>query len=1376
MKISANADREPIAIIGMSCRLPGANDPDSLWTMVVDRREGVAEYPGGRTPELDAFYRRVGMPDGPASSRGGFLLDVDKFDAAFFEISPREAEWLDPQQRLLLEAGWEALEDAGMPAEALPREKTGVFVGVWNNDYERHAAANSSVAEFFFVTGGLLYGGPSRIAFQFDLRGPDVSVNASCGSSLVAVHLAVRSLRSGECSLAFAGGVNAVLRHEVTQAFSRAKMLSPDGHCKFGAARADGFVRSEGVGMLLLKRLSDAERDRDRVLAVIRGTAMANDGRGSGLLAMPSAAGQKQAMLDALADAGVDAESVDYVEAHGTGTRAGDPIEISAIASVFGRGGDGADPCRIGSVKSNIGHTESASGVSSIIRTVLALRHRRFPATLHVNEPNAAIDWETAGIVLEQAGSEWTGRENGPRRASVNGLGLTGTNAHVILEESPQAERVITEPCTSWLLPVSAAAPAALTDRAKDFAQALQESGDAAEALSDFCYTASVRRSHLARRLAVTGANATELLEGLQGFVKGQQPAFVSAGAVEDGKKPKIAFVFPGQGSQWPGMGRELLRTSPVFRRSIEETDAAIQRESGWSVLEQLEDPSLEGRLARINVVQPSLFAMQVALAELWKSWGVIPEAVVGHSMGEVAAACFAGILSREDAVRIICRRGALLMRVAGAGAMVVVDLPRADAERLITSDLAEKISVAVSNSPRSTVLAGDPAALDGIVERLEKQDIFCRWVRVDVASHSPQMDPLTTDLSAALAEVKPSAGTIPMYSTVGVGRTDGLQMDAAYWVTNLRKPVLFANAIEEMLSQGFDAFVELSPHPILVPFVEQTSECAGRAALAVGSLRRDEPETAAMLSALGRLYTAGADVDWKAVYPAGNLVKLPAYPWQREHFWMESTRAPQAGFRSGSGHPLAGEPLKTATGEWIWTAKLTAEAHPWLNDHAVGGAALLPASAYIELAGAAAKSVFAGGAAAVEKLQLSEVAPLSAEGFLELQVVAIEETHDVCCLKFFVREGETGAWEQTAECLLRRAAPDEPKRADLKAWEEVEFSSGTTSGAEHARRMAELGYNFGPSFCRIDWLALGPASGLARIGLPDELRREPYLLHPAALDAAMQLLGRLLIERKGNMETLLPVSLERAEWNSIPLAGNALYARATVYSDTMAGDVELFDDAGRLIVAIRALAFRPLQPKEREVGESLYEIQWERINALTAGGQGTATGKWLLIADRSGAAEELAEALQFKGAAPVVVESSTLSSGAGLDAISGLDAVCGVVWLTPLDLDCSSTLAKAQRALAQGANIVSRLADIDDGSDRARIWMITRGTQSVNGEAVNNVLGAGAWGFFASVSNEHPLSQASCLDLPEARLDKEADLLVDMLLENGNECRIALR
>ena len=575
--------QEPIAIIGMGCRLPGASDSESLWKMVLDRREGVTEYPGGRTPGLDAFYRRLGLSDGPVSIRGGFLPEIDKFDAPFFELSPREAEWLDPQQRLLLEVTWETLEDAGIPLNVLARKKTGVFIGVWNNEYERHAAATAPVAEFFLVTGGPLYGTSSRLAFQFDLRGPDISVNAACGSSLVAVHLATRSLRSGECSVALAGGVNVIVRHEITQAFSRSQMLSRDGRCKFGDAGADGFVRSDGVGMLVLKRLSDAQRDGDRILAVIRGTAMANDGRGSGLLATPSAAGQRQAMLDALADAGFDPMTVDLVEAHGTGTRAGDPVEISAIASVFGRSGSAMEPCRIASVKSNIGHTESAAGVASIIRTVQALRHGRFPATLHVNEPNPAIDWKTAGVALELEGSAWQKQKGTPRRASVNGLGLTGTNAHVVLEEFPQAQGDKTEPRNAYLLPLSAASSAALRQRAKDVAaslNALQDQEEATGALTDFCYTASVRRNHLAHRVAVAGADAAELAERLEDFARGTESAFTAAGTVTQERTPKIAFVFPGQGSQWVGMGRELLRTQPVFRSAIEEIDQAIALET----------------------------------------------------------------------------------------------------------------------------------------------------------------------------------------------------------------------------------------------------------------------------------------------------------------------------------------------------------------------------------------------------------------------------------------------------------------------------------------------------------------------------------------------------------------------------------------------------------------------------------------------------------------------------------------------------------------------------------------------------------------------------------------------------------------------------
>ena len=1370
MDAAKTSAQEPIAIIGMGCRLPGANDPEFLWTMTLDRGEGVTEYPGGRTPELDAFYRRVGLSDGPVSIRGGFLPEIDKFDAAFFEMSPREAEWLDPQQRLLLEVTWETLEDAGISLNALARRKTGVFVGVWLNEYERHAEALAPVAEFFLITGGPLYGTSSRLAFQFDLRGPDISVNAACGSSLVAVHLATRSLRSGECSVALAGGVNVVVRHEITQAYSRSQMLSPDGRCKYGDASADGFVRSDGVGMLVLKRLSDAERDGDRILAVIRGTAMANDGQGSGLLATPSAAGQRQAMLDALADAGLDAASVDLVEAHGTGTRAGDPIEISAIASVFGRSGAGIEPCRISSVKSNIGHTESAAGVASIIRTVQALRYGRFPATLHVQEPNPAIDWKTVGVALELEGSAWEKPDGIPRRAAVHGLGLTGTNAHVVLEEFPQTHGNQTELRSAYLLPLSAASEAALKQRAKDIAVSLGalQDQEATGLLTDFCYTASVRRNHLPHRVAVAGANAAELRERLEEFSRGTDSAFTATGTVIQERRPKVAFVFPGQGSQWVGMGRELLRTQSVFRGAMEEIDKAIALEIGWSVLEQLEDASLEHRLARIDVVQPTLFAIEVALARLWNSWGVFPEAVVGHSMGEVAAAHVAGILSLKDAAAIICRRSMLLMRVAGAGAMAVVDLTRAEAQQLLVG-LEDKVSVAVCNSPRSTVLAGDPAALNEIVEGLEKQDIFCRWVRVDVASHSPQMDLLTEDLSAALAHVQAHAGSILMCSTVRLGVSNGSEMNGRYWVENLRQPVLFANAVEELMQQGFDTFLEMSPHPTLVPFIDQTAAQAGRQTFAVGSLRREEPETATLLAALGRLYTAGAEVDWQRIYPSGNLVKLPAYPWQRERFWIESSGMQRIGLLAETGHPLVGEPIQTAKGDWIWTGKLDTGIHAWLKDHAVEGTVLLPASAYIELAGSAAIKIFGGEPALVEKLRLLSAAALPPEGSFDLQIVGTCESPDRFSAQFFWR-GSGGEWTQVAECVLRRVAQRELHQADLTHWEDMEFSDGTISGRQHAATMNELGYNFGPSFCQIDWIALQNESGLARITLPGEFRGERYLLHPAVLDSALQLLGRLLIER-GERETLLPVSIESVEWKGLSLEGSGLYARATVHADALAGDVEVFDAVGRPVVAIRGLAFSPMEYASEPVGKSLYEINWEKL-ATRDSDVKTAPGHWVLIADDPGVATELGKALELRGASTELVQATKILHG----YIPTGAAVDGVAWLTPLDFDSQSTLAQVQQLLAEGAALISKLTESTDAFAPTQICMVTRGTQAVNGEPVTNVLGAGAWGLFGSVANEYSSLKTACIDLPSVPAEEEMIRLAELLLGDRKEGQIALR
>jgi acyl transferase domain-containing protein/NADPH:quinone reductase-like Zn-dependent oxidoreductase/NAD(P)-dependent dehydrogenase (short-subunit alcohol dehydrogenase family)/acyl carrier protein len=1340
--------QEPIAIIGMSCRFPGASNPEALWKLVVDRQEGTTGYPGGRTPELDAFYTRVGMPDGPASIRGGFLPDIDRFDAAFFEISPREAEWLDPQQRLLLETGWEALEDAGVPVGGLDR--AGVFVGVWVSEYERHSTEHSPAAEFFNITGGPLYGASSRLAFQFSMRGPDVSVNAACCSSLVAVHLAVRSLRAGECSLALAGGANALVRPEITQALSRAGMLSPDGRCKFGAATADGFVRSDGAGMLVLKRLPDAVRDRDRVLAIIRGTAVTNNGRSSGFLATPSSEGQQRAMLEALTDGAVDPRTVDYVEAHGTGTRAGDPIELTALAAVYGQ--RRTVPCRTASVKSNIGHTESAAGVAGIIRTVEAMRRKQIPPTLHAQELTSEIDWDAMGIVLEREGRPWPKPNGHPRRAGVNGLGLTGTNAHVVLEEAPPFDSIEVSRKSAYVLPLSAGSEAALRQRSKDSAAVLARLEGTRAMLEDYCFTAAVRRTHLSHRVAVAGATARDLSERLQEWARGDEPPFAASGVAAPARK--VAFVFPGQGSQWVGMGRELLRTNEVFRKVIEKLDAAVERESGWSVLRQLQDPAFDHRLSRIDVVQPTLFAVEVALAEVWKSWGVSPDAVIGHSMGEVAAACVAGILSYDDGARVICRRSALLTRVVGAGAMAVVELTRAEAEQAIAG-VGDKVSIAVCNSPRSTVLAGDPEKLNAVVEALEARDTFCRWVHVDVASHSPQMDVLKEDLGRALAEVRPKDGTVPLCSAVRAGLIDGEIMNGSYWVENLREPVLFAAGIEELLRRGFDTFVEMSPHPILTPFVEQTAEHGGSSVVVTGSLRREEAEEATLLTALGLVFTAGVNVDWKALYPAGNVASVPAYPWQRERFWMEGS----ATRRRPAGHPLLGEPVETATGERVWSGTLGIESQPWLRDHAVDGTVLLPASAYVEMSLSLGKVLF-GAEAGVEGLSLKQALAFTQGKTVEFQAIAGTGSKDVVALRFFWRDAGEGMWQQAASCHIRRTSPRSPLAANSTPWEEVEFDPHTIDSAEHTRRMAETGYQFGPAFCAVEWINADHRGALGQIRSMEP--RSGYLLHPATLDAALQILAHSLIVRRSDRGVLLPVALERVRWYSGPAAASGpLLVRATVERDALSGNVEIFDCAGRVLMTVHGLTFRPLEGNP-QVERALYSLAWE---PSPAGQPRASMGEsWIVIGDNNGVAAALATELRGRGAMVSLRSLNEMKLRKG-------PSTSGKVVL-PWPLGSDSSLEEAQQALAESAVVLAQLAEREANC----IWLLTRGTQPAGGQSVADVLGAGAWGLFASVANEYPTTRMACVDLPAERFEKESTSLADLLLEESNETRIAIR
>ncbi|MDC0707022.1 type I polyketide synthase [Stigmatella sp. ncwal1] len=915
LEASEREKREPVAIVGMACRFPGGgNDPKAFWDLLREGRDTIVEVPPDRW-DLDAYYD----PDPDALGKmytrwGGFLKDVrlDELDARFYGIAPREVASMDPQHRLMLEVTWEALAHAGLVPERLANSLTGVFVGVMLNDYAQlqMKQADPALLDAYMALGNDSSFMAGRISYILGAQGPSMAVNTACSSSLVSVHLACQSLRSRECNLAIAGGVNVILAPDGHIVSSRLRSQSPNGRCKTFDAAADGYVRGEGCGVVVLKRLSDAIADGDPVLAVIRGGAVNHDGP-SGGLTVPSGPAQEAVIRRALASAGVEPSQVSYVEAHGTATPLGDPIEIRALQRVFEEGRPQAQPLTIGSVKTNVGHLEAAAGIAGLIKVVLMLQHREIPPHLHLTKPTPAIPWNQLPIAIPTQLQSWAGG-SGQRVAGVSSFGLSGINAHLIVEEAPpeQAQRRAAEPPaarSAYLLPLSARSEPALQELARSYQAFLADGGAGANLrLDDICYTASTRRSHYEHRLAVAGSTREALVDHLGAFLKGEpRPAFSYREASL--RRPKVVFVFSGQGSQWPHMGRELLRASPVFRKALEECDRAFRAHVDWSLLEQLAADESSSRMADIDVLQPVLFAVSVALAAQWRSWGIEPDAVVGHSMGEVAAAYVAGVLSLEDAARVICLRSALLRRVRGQGTMALAEISLAQA-RTELKGYEDRLSIAASNSPTSTVLAGEPQALQEVMANLQRQNIFCRNVKVDVASHSPQVEPLLAELRALLKELRPKAASVPVYSTVTGKPTDGTDWDAAYWQRNLREPVLFSPVIEQLLSNQHHVFLELSPHPILLQSVERTARAAQQAGIVLPSLRRDEAEVEVMLQALGALHTAGHPIDWRAHYPESRQsIPLPAYPWQRSRFWVDLKRA--ADFRPTVSHSERSRP-----------------------------------------------------------------------------------------------------------------------------------------------------------------------------------------------------------------------------------------------------------------------------------------------------------------------------------------------------------------------------------------------------------------------------------------------------------------------------------
>ncbi|WP_272419461.1 type I polyketide synthase [Polyangium jinanense] len=884
---------EPIAIIGMGCRFPGgANTPEAFFRLLEDGVDTIREVPPERWsleqagPEQDAEARALRW--------GSFLDDVDRFDAAFFNISPREAESLDPQQRLLLEVSWEALERAGQMPERLMGSRTGVYIGIWALDYQQRVLALSpDQLDAYCFTGNVISTAAGRLSYVFGLQGPAVSVETACSSSLTAIHLACQSLRSGETNLALAGGVNLMLSPATTKLLSKTQALSPDGRCKSFDARANGFVRGEGCGVVVLKRLSDAERDGDPIIAVIRGSAVNQDGRSTGLTA-PNVLSQQALLRQALESARVAPSDVGYVEAHGTGTSLGDPIEVEALKAVLGGPRERGSSCVLGAVKTNIGHLEAAAGVAGLMKVALSMQNDRIPGNLHFRSLNPRIDLRGTSLEIAQHAMPWKAGLR-PRIGGVSSFGISGTNAHVVLEEAPRnLEEQLAKDPSAYLLPLSAKTPEALLDLARSYQRTLA-SADGPRLL-DIAYTASARRSHFEHRLAVVGGSKDELAGLLGGFLRGEQPSGVVQGKATPARA-KVVFVFSGQGSQWLGMGRKLYDEESAFRSVIDSCDALLTGRLGWSILDELYATEPMSRLAETQVAQPMLFAIQIALVELLRSWGIAPDAVIGHSVGEIAAAHIAGILSLDEAIRLVAIRGRIMQKATGAGKMVSV-AASPDAARTFLAGYEDRISIAAVNDPNSIVLAGQTQAMDEVVARIEREGISCRPLRVNYAFHSPQMAPFAAELVERLVRVDARRATLAMYSTVLSECVEGKELDARYWGRNVRETVNLAGAVGAAIHDGYQLFLEVGPHPVLASNVDQCLAAKEAGGLAVYSMRRGQDERRALLEAIGGLYTRGCFPEWARLVPTGGrCVPLPTYPWQKKVYWIPEPghRAPAA-------------------------------------------------------------------------------------------------------------------------------------------------------------------------------------------------------------------------------------------------------------------------------------------------------------------------------------------------------------------------------------------------------------------------------------------------------------------------------------------------
>ncbi len=1413
---------EPIAITGLGLRFPGADHPDTFWQMLIEKRTAMSMIPPDRWDPEQFYDPDFAAPGKMNFRQAGFLRQVDQFDPAFFGITEREAAQMDPQQRFVLEVTYEALDDAGLADQVVAGSDTGFFLASYHNDYSRLIYSRIEDIDLRTLTGTLHCISANRLSYLLDLHGPSMAIDSACSSSLVAVHLACQSLRTRECDVCLAGGTNAILTPPTNVALTKVGFMSPTGECHTFDADADGFIRSEGCGVIVLKRLSDALASGDRIYAVIRGSAVNQDGR-STVLTAPNGVAQQALIRRALRNAGLRPEQLGMIEAHGTGTHLGDPLEVEAIAQALGPKQSPDHRCYLTAVKANIGHLEAAAGIAGIIKATLCLYHGAIAPQPNFHRLNPEINLDGTPLIIPTETVPWPEGDRS-RYAGVSSFGVGGTNAHIILGSAPVVVNETSEPIaedkSSWasLLPISARSPQALADQAQAYIEFLKGPG-AATRLVDVCYTASLRRSHYEYRLGISGKTHEQMAERLLVLI--QDPAWLDSVRLHkvEEEAPKVAFVFSGQGTQWARMGFSLLNQETVFREIIERCDTLLKPLAGWSLIEKLAAPEGESEVDQTAIAQLAIFAVQMALDALWRSWGITPSAVLGHSLGEIAAACSAGILNLEDAIFLVYHRGRLMQEATGKGKMVSIDLSAAEVAPFVAPH-TDQVSIAAMNSPRATVISGAVDAVDAILSELAAAGASARALRVNYAFHSPQMAPYAHELVNTLGKLTSRPEQVSFVSTVTGEPIPGTELNAEYWGRNIRQTVRFADSVQHLVEQGVGVFLEIGPHPALTPMIEQclaTFDSEG-SCLTASSLRRNQPEDETLLTGLGRLYHAGALVRWEAFYPRrGKVVSLPPYAWQRKRCWIEEKPALPADQEGmAPGHPLLGRPVESPVFSGVlYQQNISGNRPAFLEDHQVFGQPVLPAAAMLEMMLQAVTDRALGGRIRLAEVHFDEAMILQPSHQRSIQL-HLEPDEKAGGAVHIYSKTPDGKW-------LRHASGQYDSLLEIQDSSDEEalesIRQRCTQAIDGKAFYADAhGVTFGPAFQGIQkiWLADDkPGSkveceALAEIHLPEALQSESnaYIIHPALLDAVLQPLAAAL-PAAARSDCYLPLGIEALHVESqlpqkmwshvqIELHGNSA-------DESYTCNVRVMDDLGKTLIVFNGVTLKRVSTEtmrrifDRQAPQSVepkgkgwfYQLQWEPA-VVSVDSPAELSGRWIIFGETLSEQDRLTSALVEKirtaGGDVLVVCAGEhyrmLPDGhveinpdqaedyrVLFQELEKEDSVKGIIHLWGLasndmrgvvDIDFQSL----KRSLYLSQAILNTWTQ-----DPPALWLVTAGAQPA-GRSVSNPSAITLWGLANTLIMEHPELSCFCIDLDPLGMnnDQAQAIFTELLLAATGE------